>query len=212
MGLEHLLGGKTFERTSLQNLGLTFSNLHSNKAKKKLNEIYKVTQEILKKESLDKKVLVENIEKGVVVSLIGKSNFPPKSAVLTESTKQILSRISEVLIKFPYYVRIEGHSDRDNIQLLKEPDSKYTNNWELSAQRAINVLQYLQEVGNVNPQKMSIASYGKYRNITKGLTPEQKSFNRRVEIYIVKSHKYLRDYYDNQLPGNKIPVSEFIGR
>jgi chemotaxis protein MotB len=86
-------------------------------------------------------------------------------------------------------VVISGHTDDVPVHQRKKEAREYTDNWELGALRAINVLRYFEEHG-VAPSKMAVQSYAKYQPIDSDITypgkntPEFRSLNRRVDILI----------------------------
>ena len=75
--------------------------------------------------------------------------------------------------------RIEGHTD--NVIANSE---NYPSNWELSAERAINVLHYLADYG-VDENQFSVAGYADTRPKFSNDTPESRAYNRRVDIIIL---------------------------
>jgi chemotaxis protein MotB len=81
-------------------------------------------------------------------------------------------------------VIIAGHTDDIPIQ-KPETRAKHPTNWHLSSDRAIAVLQVM-ENDKIDSKRMSVRGFGEYRPVAenkpnKGGNPQ----NRRVEIYIV---------------------------
>ena len=62
---------------------------------------------------------------------------------------------------------------------------KFKSNWELSAQRAINVLEYLTTLG-IDKRRLSAVAYGDTRPVETNDVPEGRAYNRRVEIIILR--------------------------
>ncbi len=84
-------------------------------------------------------------------------------------------------------IRLEGHTDNTPSQLENrsgEGEPKYPSNWELSGQRAINVLKFIESAG-IPSNRLSATAYGDTRPIESNKTPEERSFNRRVDIVVV---------------------------
>jgi chemotaxis protein MotB len=75
-------------------------------------------------------------------------------------------------------ILVQGHTDIDPVR-----SSKYRSNWELSADRAMQVVRYLIESG-LPPTRLGAAALGEFHPVEKGDTPEAKRFNRRIEIKI----------------------------
>ncbi len=93
----------------------------------------------------------------------------------------VLNAIAEELRKHPYHIRVEGHTDDVPIQTLQ-----YPTNWELSAQRAVNVVKYLIAGGGILPERFSAVGYGASKPCAPNLTTEGREKNRRVDIILVE--------------------------
>lgn len=120
-------------------------------------------------------------EAGVVIKLSGEISFELGEAELRIEVKTILDEVASLLKQYSYPVCIEGHTD--NLPIYSQ---EFTSNWELSAARAINVVKYLQEKG-INKERLIAAGYGEYRPLVSNDTPEDRAFNRRVEIVVMVS-------------------------
>tara|TARA_Y100001960_G_C14768285_1_gene878310 strand:+ start:871 stop:1662 length:792 start_codon:yes stop_codon:yes gene_type:complete len=87
-------------------------------------------------------------------------------------------------------VFIEGHTD--DAPIGKSGNCKYTSNWELSAQRAINTWvgmkdhePRLKRLKNNKKEKLfSVSGYGESRPINKNTNPSQRALNRRIDVRI----------------------------
>jgi chemotaxis protein MotB len=65
--------------------------------------------------------------------------------------------------------------------------ARYPSNWQLSTDRATNVLMYLVQKHGYNPAVLSAAGYGEYRPIATNSTPQGRSKNRRVDLVVLRS-------------------------
>ena len=126
--------------------------------------------------------ILEEGEKGFFIRLPADITFAPGSAKINSTdTLLFLKRISIILNEYlPKNVQIQIRGYTDN--LPPPPTSPYTDNWELSAARAISVLRVLIKNG-VNPKQLSAAAYGQYHPIASNTTPSGRAKNRRVEIW-----------------------------
>ena len=88
--------------------------------------------------------------------------------------KQIPSEINWVL-------RVDGHTDTRPLSGA----SQFKTNWDLSAARAISVVQYLVSKG-VPPQRLVAAGFGEFQPIDPGSTDEAFSHNRRIELKLTE--------------------------
>jgi len=94
-----------------------------------------------------------------------------------------LENIVDVLSEHPgYRIRIEGHTDDRPIgPHLRD---KFPTNWELSAARAATVARYIIDSLLVDPARVQVVGFGKFRPVTDNVTEEGRARNRRVEIVI----------------------------
>jgi len=133
-------------------------------------------------------VHVSETEMGVAISLVGSDNFSAGSARLGEQTEEILRKAAPFLGELEYMLRIEGHTDQADSELNFQHEY-YETGWELSSQRSINVLRFLQSL-SVNPDKMSAVAFADTRPVDTAGTPEANAANRRVDIEIVTGERY----------------------
>lgn len=121
----------------------------------------------------------------------GKILFETGSAILSTDGKSLLDAISEeVLLNADYSdyaIRIEGHTDNTPI------GGDALRNWNLSTERAIAAVKYLQEHANVSAQRLAATGYAFYQPIDTAETPEAKAKNRRIEIILVPPQDFLSE-------------------
>tara|TARA_Y100000590_G_scaffold468376_1_gene650946 strand:- start:972 stop:1688 length:717 start_codon:yes stop_codon:yes gene_type:complete len=123
------------------------------------NEIKKTFEEIVEDLNLENVANVMHDPRGVALEMDGDICFSSGStdikaslmAVLNETSEKILSNMGDYRM-----VVIEGHTDSAPIpEQLRE---KYPTNWELSAARASNVVNYLIKKG-VNSGRLQASGY-----------------------------------------------------
>ncbi len=109
--------------------------------------------------------------------------FRSGSDVVREDAKSTLRSFAEV-INTPeamgFDVVVVGHTDNDPIVHAR---LKHPTNWHLSAHRAIAVGMQLLDA-QINPQRLAVMGYGEFHATVENTTKENKSLNRRVEIYM----------------------------
>jgi chemotaxis protein MotB len=126
------------------------------------------------------KVKVIPTENGFAISLVSDLYFGSASAALGSDAMPVLQEVSEFLGQIPNSIVIEGFTD--NIP----PDlKKWSSNWQLSSERALAVLQTLEDYG-IPSERLSGASYGSTRPVQSNDTPEGRAYNRRVDIVVVE--------------------------
>jgi chemotaxis protein MotB len=73
-----------------------------------------------------------------------------------------------------------GHADTIPIH-----NRRFSNNWELSAARSLNLLALLTTEYGIPESRLSIQSYGSNRPLDSNETETGRAANRRVEILIL---------------------------
>jgi len=106
--------------------------------------------------------------------------FPSGSASPTNSAKEILTVITEVIGESSNFIRVRGYTDNQPIST-----EVFSSNWELSVVRATEILKLLEEL-DLNPARMAIEGYGQYYPSADNLTSEGRAQNRKVVIALSK--------------------------
>jgi chemotaxis protein MotB len=101
----------------------------------------------------------------------GRAELDKVAAALLDIEKQIPSDIAWVM-------RVDGHTD-------VRPIGGGRTNWDLSASRAIAVVQYLIGKG-LSPQRLVAAGFGEFQPIDPGTSDEAFSRNRRIELKLTE--------------------------
>jgi chemotaxis protein MotB len=137
-------------------------------------------------------ITLEEGEEGFFIRLPADITFKPGSAEITdEDSLLFLKRIALIIKEYlPKNIEIQVKGFTDNVP--PPPTSPYSDNWELSAARALSVLKILIKNG-VNPKQLSAAAYGEYYPIASNDTPEGRAKNRRVEIWFFAKKKELQE-------------------
>ncbi len=116
----------------------------------------------------------------ITVTLPNTILFRSGSANLKSATNKDLDHILSV-IRSKYRGRqidIVGHTDSDPIKR-----SSWKDNWELSAQRSLSVVRYIEKRG-ISGNKIRAIGCGQARPIASNSKASGKSKNRRVEIVV----------------------------
>lgn len=143
-------------------------------------EMYNEIVELAEGYQVDDRIDMDYNSRYVVLNLSGAILFDNASANVREDSKFFLQKISNILLKYKYsIIEIEGHTDN-----LPISTSEFSNNRELSAERARNVYEYFITQGDFIDANMKIAGYGESRPIATNETTEGKAKNRRVTIKI----------------------------
>ncbi|MCG8418229.1 MAG: OmpA family protein [Proteobacteria bacterium] len=171
------------------------ANLNATRAE--LEAIRKQREETAKRLAAFKK-LTEQFQKMIdagkldVVIRDGRMLLKLPASVLFDSGSAVLSRAGELaLMEVAIILRelperkfmIAGHTDNRPIENAGE-ESRYKNNWELSAARAITVTQFLIEA-KLKPINLVAAGFGEHDPIGDNKTATGRQENRRIEIELL---------------------------
>jgi chemotaxis protein MotB len=103
----------------------------------------------------------------------GRTELDGLATALLDLDKKIPGEIAWVL-------RVDGHTDVRPIN-----GGQFKSNWDLSAARAISVVQYLISKG-VSQQRLVAAGFGEFQPIDTDRTEEAFSRNRRIELKLTE--------------------------
>jgi len=93
-----------------------------------------------------------------------------------------MGQVAEAISDIDNNITVEGHTD--SIPVTGELLKVFPSNWELSVARAANAVNYLENQGGLNPEKLSALGYGQNRPVAPNSTREGRALNRRVEIVV----------------------------
>lgn len=106
--------------------------------------------------------------------------FPSGSAKLSKDGQTVIAEVAKLLAEIPdRKYQVEGHTD--NVPIKTQ---QYPSNWELAADRSINVVKAMLEAG-MPAGRVSAAAFADTRPAVSNATPEGQAQNRRIEIAIV---------------------------
>jgi len=183
-GLGSLRGGNTLQVGKLAELGHTIMSLPSREAGKALDKARRTAISQFQPELKTKKVRIKEDERGLIISLAADSFFEAASAEINiEESRQVLQKVATLMsspdLKQRKF-RIEGHTDN----IPTDPGGTWETNWELSADRAVNVLHYLVDFG-VEERQFQVAGFADTVPLASNDTREGRAYNRRVDIVLL---------------------------
>jgi chemotaxis protein MotB len=114
--------------------------------------------------------------------------FDPANAQLSDAAKQrlttVASALKDISAKIPpdiaWVLRVDGHTDKRPINTAQFPS-----NWELSAARAISVVNFLIAQG-IPAEHLVAAGFGEYQPIDPQNTDDAYRKNRRIELKLTE--------------------------
>jgi chemotaxis protein MotB len=109
--------------------------------------------------------------------------FPAGSADLSPAGAEQIRKLAATLKSIgrdipadvPWVLRVDGHADRQAVH------GKFASNWELSAERAINVVRLLAAQG-IPANRLAAAGFGEFQPLDSGTTQAAYAKNRRIEL------------------------------
>jgi chemotaxis protein MotB len=114
--------------------------------------------------------------------------FDSAKAEVNPAGKQSLDTLAAAIIDLereippdlPWILRIDGHTDSKAVT-----GGPFKSNWELSAARAVSVVQYLVQKG-VDPTRLAAAGFGEFQPLETGTDPDALARNRRIELKLTE--------------------------
>jgi chemotaxis protein MotB len=120
--------------------------------------------------------------RGLVISLRESTFFASGDDAVSPGSVPILSKIAAETKGVANSIRLEGHTDSVPIH-----NSRFRSNWELSAARAISMMELLREHFEIPAGRMSIAGYAEIAPSDTNETAEGRAHNRRVDLVVLSA-------------------------
>ena len=117
-------------------------------------------------------------EDGFKIRLGENVFFRAGSAKLQKEYAPLLVEVTKRIAKLNYRIEVEGHTDSTAGTAEKD-------NWQLSVDRAYNLMRFMTDGVGFPKKKISVAGYGDAQPISDNDTTEGRSRNRRVEISVI---------------------------
>jgi chemotaxis protein MotB len=112
---------------------------------------------------------------------VGKAEISPAGKQSLDSlASAVLDLEREIPPDLPWILRVDGHTDNRPIS-----GGQYKSNWELSAARAVSVVQYLISKG-VEPDRLAAAGFGEFQPLDQGTDEDSLARNRRIELKLTE--------------------------
>ena len=105
-----------------------------------------------------KGVKVEKRGKDLAIIFPEAISFPPDEADILPKLGEVLLRIGRAMKYSSNQIHIEGHTDNTPVN----PESGFSNSWDLSALRAVNVMRFLNEETEVPYDRLFCYGLSRY--------------------------------------------------
>lgn len=140
----------------------------------------KVLSEELKREIEAGRIQISMQPRGLVVSFAQAALFPSGEDVIASDAYEGVGKVAAAIAKLPNQVRLEGHTDARPIHTLR-----FRSNWDLSAARAIALMEVLSDRFGVPRERLSVAGYADTAPIASNDSEDGRARNRRVDIVVL---------------------------
>jgi len=138
----------------------------------------KKLQEVIDETKMKESIKIIKDKGNLTLLLRDAIFFDLGEADLKDSAREVMARLGRTLAAIDKQIRVEGYTDDIPIRTWA-----FRSNWELSAARAIAVLEELVKHG-VPPQRLAAAGYGEYNPHYPNNSDANRAANRRVEIVV----------------------------
>jgi len=152
----------------------------ASKEEAQLSQIRTRLSQYVTENNLSDLVSVDADARGLLIRFSDQVLFDLGKADLRPEATAVLDKVGEAIEDIPNGIRIEGHTDDLPINTPRFPT-----NWDLSAARAVAVLQYLSRTHRIPKNRLSIAGYGEYRPVARNDSEANRRLNRRVDVVIL---------------------------
>lgn len=164
--------------------GPTEEELNFQAAAVEYDRLQAITNQVdaaLQTQSLGDRVRFRVTERGLIIGMVADDVFfTAGSAQLSDTAARVIDTITPVLVGLPDEVSVEGHAN------ILPVSGRYATNWELSADRATQVLRRMVEVGGLPGGRVSAVGYGDARPLgDPGMDPLE--VNRHVDVAVLSS-------------------------
>ena len=182
-GEEDSAGGRQEQRGNRRGgeSSSTSKQAASKAQQERTNELLKKIAQQLEKQIIDGAIELESLGQQIIIRIRENGSFPSGSAFLQPQFKPIIQEIAGLLNDVPGEITVSGHTD--DFQVSNE---LYTNNWDLSAKRAVAVATEMQKVPNFDKSRMVVIGRADTRPLEPNVDGESRRRNRRVEISIMQ--------------------------
>ena len=152
-----------------------------------VSEVSKTRMEIeasLKEQIAQKNIKLEEIEGKLKVTFVDKILFDSGSVAIKPEGQEVILKLADSFRDTAdKNIVVEGHTD--DVQIGAVLQDRFPTNWELSVARATAVVRFLEEKGNIAPQRLTASGFSYHQPVATNDTPEGRKENRRIEIILV---------------------------
>ncbi|MBR8844001.1 MULTISPECIES: flagellar motor protein MotB [Pseudoalteromonas] len=146
-----------------------------------VNELVKKIAQQLEKQIMDGAIELESLGQQIIIRIQENGSFPAGSAFLQPKFEPVIAEIAELLKDVPGEITVSGHTDD-----FRVTNELYSNNWDLSATRAVAVATVMERVRGFDKNRMVVVGHADTRPLVPNDSDADRRRNRRVEISILQ--------------------------
>jgi chemotaxis protein MotB len=164
--------------------------------KEQTNDMLKKIAEQMQEQIQDGAIELESLGQQIIIRIRENGSFPSGSTFLQPRFKPIVQQIGAILKDIPGEITVTGHTDNDQVS-----DELNSNNWELSAKRAVSVAVELMSGTGLDKNRLVVVGHADTRPIVPNNTEQNRRRNRRVEISIMQGKAKESEPIELRKPG-----------
>lgn len=139
-----------------------------------------------------KDVTISQLQGKLTVNILDRVLFDSGQAALKPEGQAVLVKVAKVLARVPNRaVQVIGHTD--NVPIRDHTPDGFTDNWALSAGRAVSAVRFLVERTGTDPKRLSAAGCGEFKPIADNTTVEGRAKNRRIAVVVLPEEIVVGD-------------------
>ncbi len=150
---------------------------------KRVEHDSKVIRKELSKEIKKGLIELEVKDEQIILRVREKGSFPSGSAKIIKPFKLVANKIADVFNDFNGEIIVSGHTDN-----LPIHTDRFRSNWELSASRAVSVIEVLQKQPKLKNKHFELEAFADTKPLVSNKTWKGRAKNRRVEIELSYEH------------------------
>lgn len=129
-------------------------------------------------------ITISELQGRLTVDILDRILFASGEARLKGEGEDVLRKVAHILTQFPNRaVQVVGHTDA--VPIRSRTAEGFTDNWGLSAGRAVSAVRFLSESAGVDPRRLSAVGCGEFRPLASNDTSEGRARNRRIAVVVL---------------------------
>jgi chemotaxis protein MotB len=138
--------------------------------------------------------------RGLVISFHESAYFASGDDAIPADGFASIGKIAAEVRRLPNPMRFEGHTDSVPIH-----NSRFRSNWELSAARAIAMMELFRGRFEIPSARMSVGGYAENAPVDSNQTAAGRARNRRVDLVVLSAEALLNEPQPAGLPPARAP-------